>query len=404
MAMVATEWQAQRPVDRRLARAAAWTDQPGSGRHWARLLRLAPPLLATFLALGCSRPAPPPAAPQMVIAGFARPDNGGESVQYSGEVQARFASALSFRVDGKIVSRSAHLGDRVQRGQPLATLDPDDLSTRVSAARAALAAAENRLVLARQQQERNRAQIEDDLVSRAEVEQSDANLSVAQADLAQRRADLDLAQDQLRYGELDADHDGFISSENAEVGSVVKAGQQVFGLAWSGERDAVIDVPEGRIGAVSRGLAASVTLLAGSGPGSNETLVARVRDIAAVADPQSRTYRVRLALAEPTRAPLGASVRVALAGATRGGAAPTRLSIPATALFHDGNQPAVWVIGADDRKLTLRAVQIADYGPETVTLAGGLTAAERIVLQGVHAVNAGQVVTPVEPRGEGARP
>jgi len=79
-------------------------------------------------------------------------------------------------------------------------------------------------------------------------------------------------------------------------------------------------------------------------------------------------------------------------------------TIPATALFHDGTTPAVWVIGADDRKLSLRPVQIAEYGPETVTLAGGLTAAERIVVQGVHAVNAGAVVTPVEPRAEGARP
>lgn len=403
MAIVARTHPVRQPPDfwpdyrRKQPRAA----QAGPRRD-AAALALA--LLAVSLATACSRPAPVAPPAQLVIAGYARPVGAGAAVQYVGEVQARYASALSFRVDGKIVTRSAHLGDRVQRGQRLATLDPDDLAARTASARAAVAAAQNRLTLARQQQERNRAQIQDDLVSKAEVEQSDANLSIAEADLAQHRADLDLAQDQLRYGELVADHDGFISSENAEVGTVVKAGQQVFGLAWSGEADAVIDVPESRIGALRRGAPASVTLLAASGPGSSETLAARVRDIAAVADPQSRTYRVRLALAEPARAPLGASVRVALAGAAPPGAGAARLAIPATALFHDGTQPAVWVIGAEDRKLALRPVQVAEYGPESVTLAGGLGAAERIVLQGVHAVNAGEVVTPVEPRGEGAHP
>jgi len=396
------------------AATVAWVERPGARRRrddaqraWTRLARrlmrvLGLGLLAALLFAGCSRPPAAPAAPQLVIAGFARPAGAAAAVQYAGEVQARYASTLSFRVDGKIVARSVHLGDRVQAGQRLATLDPDDLTARLLAARAAVAAAENRLTLARQQQERNRAQIQDDLVSRAEFEQSEANLNVAQADLAQRRAELDLAQDQLNYTALAADHDGYISSENAEVGTVVKAGQPVYGLAWSGERDAVIDVPESRIAAVHRGQAASVTLLAGTAPGSNETLAARVRDVAAVADAQSRTYRVRLAIAEPARAPLGASLRVTLDGAAAGAAA--RLAIPATALFHDGASPAVWVIGAEDRKLSLRPVQIAEFGPESVTLAGGLGAAERIVLQGVHAVNAGQLVTPVEPRGEGARP
>jgi multidrug efflux pump subunit AcrA (membrane-fusion protein) len=51
---------------------------------------------------------------------------------------------------------------------------------------------------------------------------------------------LALAQNQLRYNTLVADHDGTITSEQAEVGQVVAAGQAVFGFAWSGERDVFI--------------------------------------------------------------------------------------------------------------------------------------------------------------------
>jgi RND family efflux transporter MFP subunit len=283
----------------------------------------------------------------------------------------------------------------VRRGQRLAQLDRDDAAARLRAARAALTAADERLTLARHQQERNSAQSKDDLVSRSEVEQSDANFNIAQADLEQRRAEQAIAQDQLQYTELVADHDGFITSENAEVGAVVKAGQQIFGLAWTGERDVVIDVPESRIGELTRGQTASVTLL--SGPA--QVLAARVREIAEAADPQSRTYRVKLALDKPEQARLGSTVQVSL-----GRTASDSLAIPASALFHDGGAPAVWVVDARENKLSLRPVQVADYGTDTVTLAAGVNPGERIVVQGVHTVHSGQVVAPVEPRAQGTRP
>ena len=365
-----------------------------------RALALVCALAALAAQSACSGPpAPAPALPT-VIAAPATAVVASDAVSYPGEVLARFESVLSFRVDGKIIERSAHLGERVHAQQVLARTDPGDSSAAAAAARAALQSAQQRLVLARQQRERNQAQSQDDLVSRAEIEQSDSAYAVAQAEVEQRRQDLALAERQSQYTVLRADHDGRITAESAEVGAVVKGGQPVYTLAWDGDIDVVIDVPETRIGQFAVGQSAQVHLR--SDP--QAAMTATVRDIAASADHQSRTFRVRLALARPGPVRLGTTAQVDVAsGGTTG-----RLSIPASALFHDAAQPAVWVVRPDDGTLVLRRVEVAAYGADTVVLARGLAATDQVVLQGVHAVNAGEKVHAVPPREDatpaGTRP
>ncbi len=53
----------------------------------------------------------------------------------------------------------------------------------------------------------------------------------------QAKQQFELAQNQSRYTTLIADHDGAITSRQADVGQVLAAGQAVFGFAWSGERE-----------------------------------------------------------------------------------------------------------------------------------------------------------------------
>ncbi|MFP3693490.1 efflux RND transporter periplasmic adaptor subunit, partial [Burkholderia sp. SIMBA_048] len=66
--------------------------------------------------------------------------------------------------------------------------------------------------------------------------------------------------------------------------------------------------------------------------------------------------------------------------------------VPATALFHDGAEPAVWVVRAADNALELRRVTVTRYNERTIVIGGGLKEGERVVLQGVHTVSAGEKV------------
>jgi membrane fusion protein, multidrug efflux system len=349
-------------------------------------------IAASLLLLsGCGRHPPQAEAARPVIALPVEAVDASLATQFPGEVHSRYEMPLSFRVPGQLTARSARLGDRVKQGQALAKLDDTDALKTQASAQAALDAAEHRLSFATQQRDRDEAQSAQNLISQLQLDQTHDSYASALAARDQARQQLALAANQLRYNTLVADHDGTITSEQAEVGQVVAAGQAVFGFAWSGERDVFFGVPEDQLGGVSVGQAASVSLPAMPG----KSYLGHVRDISPAADPQARTYRVKLALdADGQQLPLGMTAQVALAPKDDLG---REVRIPVTALFHDKEQPAVWVVRPSDSRLELRPVTVRRYGERAVLISAGLTAGERVVMQGVHAVAAGEKVEPVPP-------
>jgi multidrug efflux system membrane fusion protein len=355
-------------------------------RRWTQLLMVP---LALVLLSACAHQAPPAEAARPVIAMTVQTASSAELVRFPGEVHARYEMPLSFRLAGQLAAREAHLGDLVKKGQVLARLDDIDATRNEASAHAALQAAEHRLTFATQQRDRDQAQAKADLISQLQLDQTHDTYTSALAARDQAREQFALAQNQSRYMQLIADRDGRITSEQAEVGQVLTAGQPVFGFAWSGERDIYIDVPEERIAHVSVGQTATVTLPAMPG----KTFVAHVRDLSPAADPQARTYRVKLALdASGQNLPLGMTVQVALSAGT----AVHGVRLPATALFHQGEQPAVWVLRSD-AKLELRPVTVLRYDERALLIGTGLKPGEMVVMQGVHTVSAGEKVTPMAP-------
>jgi membrane fusion protein, multidrug efflux system len=348
-------------------------------------------IAALTLLSGCGKSAPPVEAARPVIALPVQLVDGSPRQPFPGEVHARYEMPLSFRVSGQLVARQAHLGDTVKKGQVLAQLDDADATRSQASAAAALEAAEHRLTFATQQRDRDEAQAKQNLISQLQLEQTHDAYASALAARDQAQQQLALAQNQSRYTTLVADRDGSITSEQADVGQVVAAGQAVFGFAWSGDRDVFIDVSEDRLAGIAVGQAAAVTLLALPG----ETLVGHVRDIAPSADPQSRTYRVKLALDQPgPQVRLGMTAQVSLVASSKAGQG---VRIPATALFHQGETPAVWVVRSSDSTLELRPVTVMRYGERDVVVGNGLHAGERVVMQGVHTVSAGEKVAPIAP-------
>jgi multidrug efflux pump subunit AcrA (membrane-fusion protein) len=228
----------------------------------------------------------------------------------------------------------------------------------------------------------------------------------------------------LQYTTLTADHAGVITAEPADTGQNVSAGQAVYNLAWSGDIDVVCDVPESALAALSVGQIAKVTLAALPG----RSFSARVRELSPAADPQSRTYRAKLTLENPgpdvrlgmtadialaAPAPAKTSVNAsANASANTSSSQSSAFTVAATALFHDGTQPAVWVVrpldnapgtGASgvgttgDGTLELRRVTVTRYNERTIVIGQGLKDGERVVLQGVHTVSAGEKVHVIPP-------
>jgi len=306
-------------------------------------------------------------------------------VRYTGDVRARYETALGFRVPGKIVARDVEVGSRVKHGQVLARLDPSDFRLNIEAARSQLAAAEADHLQAKDELARYRNLYEQKFVSAAEFDRRQNAYNVAKARLEQAQAQLGVTRNQSAYTTLRADDDGIITAIAAEVGQVVSAGQEVMRLARLEEKEVVISMPESRLGELDAAREVTITLWAQP----DVTFAGRIREISPSADPVTRTYTVKVTLLRPSaEVQLGMTANVLLGTE----AAHPIIRLPLTALYQQGEQPAVWIIDPETSAVVLTPVEVARYTQEAVEISSGLKTGDVVVRAGVHKLTAGQKV------------
>lgn len=349
------------------------------------------PLLALLLLGACNGAAEPVKAPRPVLveAPTALADGGGEA--YPGVVRARVEADLSFRVPGKIAERRVEAGSRVEAGQVLATLDPQDAQLNLEAARAAVAAAEADLKLARSEEQRYRDLLARGYVSQSVLDAQTNRVALSQAQLEQAQASLRLSENSSRYTRLSADRAGVITRVYAEVGTVVAAGTPVFGFAAEGEREVVIAVPEGRLEAVRKAPAVAVRIWSQG----ERQYPARLRELSPQASPTTRTHEARFTLLEPDASvQLGVTATV-LIGSDR---SADTFRLPATAVGDQGEgQAVVWVVRAGSpATVEPVAVRPLQYLHDSVIVQAPLKPDDRLVSVGVHLLQPGLPVQPVE--------
>ena len=335
---------------------------------------------------GCSKPAPteePLRAVKVVTVGEGSQQT---SAEYSGEVLARVESRLGFRVAGKIIRRSVELGQRVRAGEVLAQLDPQDYKLSEVAARAQLAAAATNRDLAVSDYKRYKDLRDQNFISSAELERRDTTLQAAQAQWDQAQAQLTGQGNQASYTTLVADRSGVVTSVDAEVGQVVAAGTPVIRVAQDGPRDVLFAVPEDKVQLVRVGSVAEVRRWS-----TPRTLQATVREVAASADPVTRTFGVKLALEAQDALPLGATVSVTAEAFAHGGVAVMKL--PTSAFFLSGNSSAVWVLDKASMTVKLTPVEIATADGNDVVVRSGIAPGMQVVSAGVHVLQPGQKVS-----------
>lgn len=327
-------------------------------------------MFAAALLAACSKEPPPPAPPKLVrtlVVGVADAD---APRAYSGEVRARHETPLGFRVGGKITARLVDAGARVKAGQPLARLDAADAALQAAQAEANRTLAEADARRFRDLRARN-------FVSQAALDAKETAFKAADAQAG-------LAKNQSAYTTLAADHDGIVAAVLAEPGQVVTSGQPVLRVARDGEREVAIALPEGEVGGLAPGAQAEIGLWSANG----KTYRGRLRELAPAADPATRTYAARVTVLDPDAAlALGMTASVRFAAP----ATPKAPVVPLAALYQQGGDAAVWVVGADST-VTLRKVRVAAYTDAGAAVAEGLAPGERIVAAGVHKLSAGEKV------------
>ena len=334
----------------------------------------------------CSRPEAVPEPIRAVRTLTIGADSAGGSLEFAAEIRARTESRLGFRVAGKMTSRTAESGQRVRAGQVLARLDPADLKLSQDGAQAALRAAQSSHDLAVAEFKRYKDLRDQGFISALELERRETALQSQKAQLDQARAQADALRNAVGYAELTAPALGVITGVEAEVGAVLGTGTTVVRLAHDGPRDAVFAVPEDGAPAL-RALQGKAGAIRVRPWGGTATLPATVREVAAAADPATRTFLVKADVGSAV-VQLGQTLTALvslpqLEGVTK---------VPLTSVMRQQGQTAVWLLDRGTMTVKVQPVSVGGAEDNSVVLTSGLSPGQTIVTAGVHALTPGQKV------------
>ncbi|WP_295799403.1 efflux RND transporter periplasmic adaptor subunit [uncultured Microbulbifer sp.] len=358
------------------------------------LLAAVPAILALAACSPAESSRETPPKPAIVVQPKA---SGSQTAVYPGEVRARHEPALAFRVGGEVTQRLVQEGDRVKKGQALATLDAEDLALQRDSARAQLAAAQAEHRNARSEADRFRTLFERKLVGESQFDAAQTRLDASAAQLTRARSQLEVASNQVDYATLRAPRDGVVTQRMIEVGQVVSPGQAVFHLAVDGEREVHIHLPEQQIDQFRVGQ--DVTLELWSRPGA--PFPGQIREISPAADSTLRTFEARVAFNHSDAgAELGQSARVYIQGGgdsdAHAGEQQRTLSVPMAAVTADNGSAHIWKLDRETSTLHRVPVAVSSYGAETALVRGDMRADDWILAAGTQLVREGQRVRPVD--------
>src|SRR3984893_12451856 len=340
-------------------------------------------LLAIALT-GCNELAAEKAAPpRPVLVATVHYEAESPERSFVGTIRPRIETDMGFRVPGKVAKRLVEVGQTVDVGQPLATLDEVDLKLQAEQADAELHAATGVLAQAAAAETRAKELRAKGWATAAQLDQAKATADEARARLNRAQRSVELTNNSLSYATLVADTRGVITATLIDAGQVVSSGQTAIPVARFAEKEAVVAIPETLVGRAKDGVA---TVSLWSEP--NKKYAAKLREIAPAADPATRTYLAKFSLpVAGYSVPLGMTATLTLAApATTRGA-----RLPLSALFSEGGDPSLYTVDASGG-VALKPVTVKSYESNDVVITGGVDQGSKVVVLGVQKLDPSQKV------------
>jgi len=323
------------------------------------------------------------------------------TIDVTGSVTAEDARVAHIRplARGLVERVWVSLGERVTRGQPLATYDNIQLGELVGeylAARAVLQQAEAELDVKRRVVDRGRALIKLEAIARQELDLREAELKTAEASVARDQATVSRVEEQLhRFGLSDEDltklsptsgesphreashailrapFDGVVTKYDIAQGEVVEPERELFTVTDLSQVWVLADIYEKDITKVRAGTDAVVRVDAYP----DRTFSGRVTYVSDLIDPQTRSAKARVVVANP-----GAALKLDMFARISVPTADVResLVVPVAAVQTIDNQTVVFVRVGETR-FERRVVETGATAGDQVEVRSGLQAGEPVV-------------------------
>jgi RND family efflux transporter MFP subunit len=360
-------------------------------------------LLATSVllpALGCAgRPAADAAtdAPRGVVVRTATIEarDLDETLVLTGTLKPRAQVELVAEVAARLVRVLRDEGDRVTKGETLALLDDTDYRLANDRARAALAVAEANRAHALAERERADGLLKTGGITDKDHLSAQVALQVAEASLAQVRAEAAIATQQLARTHVKAPFTGRIGARRADAGAMLQAGTPLFTLVDDSVLEFEAQVASRDLAKVRLGAPVSVSVDAL--PGS--AIPGKVARVAPLVDERTRSFKVVVEVKGREGLVGGLFARAAVAVGTTPGA----LVVPPAALVRDGSDPSRAVVFVVRQgKAERQPVELGVEAPDGVQARSGLVSGDVVVLDPPNTLTSGAPVEPHDARRSAA--
>jgi RND family efflux transporter MFP subunit len=329
-------------------------------------------------------------------------------LRYAASIDAFEQVPLSFKSGGYVDNllrragadgrqRAAQPGDLVTRGTVLAQVRAAEYRERVSQARAGVAEADAGVTKARADLDRAKTLFAADSLIKPDLDAAQASFDAAQARQAAARADLELASIALRDCALVSPATGILMERKVEAGALVASGSVGFVLGDISAVKARFGIPDAMIPALALGQSIDLTVEAIDGA----SFTGRVTAIAPAADAQSRVFDVEVTIPNKDgRLRPGMIGAVAIRPAAELAVAAADAlppAVPLTAIVRSlagkgGYGAFILERRGDTDVARLRQVQLGEVVGNSIIVASGVTAGDRVVVSGAHLLVDGDAV------------
>jgi len=311
---------------------------------------------------------------------------GGDSLSYPGEIQGAQNVNIAFEVPGRIIEMPAQEGIEVSEGDVLARLDPEDYQASVDAAEARARASKETF-------DRFSEVFERGAVSRQDLDTRRRQYEVDQANLASARK-------ALNDTVLKAPFAGRVGRTFVDNFTNVQAKQEILLLQDMSEFEVVANVPEQDWLRAKPGLTLAQqtertrpTVTLSNLPG--RAFAARITEVAAAADPVTRTFAARARFDPPDDVVIlpGMSATVTVHMPEDAEEFASRILVPANSVVggNDGDS-YVWKIEGDPMRAAMAPVTVGQMSGSEIEILGGLESGDRIAVSGVQHLTEGMLV------------
>ena len=281
-----------------------------------------------------------------------------------GTVRSKQRAVVEAKVSGRVLEYTATPGAMVKAGDLLARLDVQEIQAKVDQAHAMLDQAKRDF-------DRQKQLIASNATTRQEFDAADARVKIGTGAVSE-------AETMMSYAKVTAPFDGVVTRKLADVGDLAMPGKPLLEIEAPTSLRFEADLPEAILDRVKLGAKMPVRLA--------KVVEGTVSEISPVADPVSRTFRVKLDLPQTEGLRTGQFGRVSVPVAE-----VKLLLVPQSAILKRGQMELVFV--AQNGKAALRLVKTGKVLEGRVEVLSGLEEGEQVIVSETAQLTDGQPVT-----------